>query len=342
MFYVKCYQYDRFAYSETANITRSNVLSILYLAKKYLLDELSTACVGFLGKNLTADDVCTVINQSVVYDEENLTKKCVNYIGLRFDEVAHTDTFVDLSRAALAAVIKYDYLVVENELVLYRTLLRWAKNQFRRSSNSDAEPGADDVRRVLGDLVYRVRFLNVEPNKLVEEFKNDLQILSASEQAELLRCRLPASAHNQISDKPPVFDTGSRAQICSRFKSTDLATEAPSRAYDYQPLCIQVDKDVEVIGFFLFGVTPDIAPVHLDFDVHIGGYEFTDTAIHGWDDATPAVVGFDCDGRADPYPVLLPHPVVVHTNRDPNEWRMFEFEMKDPEKSSRRSIQKDT
>ena len=336
-------------YSETAIITRSNVLSIIYLAKKYLLDELSKACVAFLGKNLSVDDVCTIVDQSITYDEESLTKKCVDFVVLQFADVLRSDTFLDLSNEALTMIAKSDYLVVENELVLYRAMIRWAKNQFRRRSGCDLEPTDDDVRVLLGDLVYRVRFQNVEANDLSEE--TDLQILAAYEKADVL-----SECSNKPSDARLPFDTGPRAHICSRFTSTGVMTRVaalppeilmnplPAAGTDecYQPLCVQTDKDIEIVGFFLFGVTPDCAPVRLDFDIQILGFLFSEDGcpLGGWGGVSMAV-GFDSDGGADPHPVLLPEPVVIRANEDLLEWKMFNFRVRNDEQSSSEPLAQD-
>ena len=47
----------RFIYSDEVELTGSNVMHVLYLAKKYLVPSLADKCAEFLRKNLDASNV---------------------------------------------------------------------------------------------------------------------------------------------------------------------------------------------------------------------------------------------------------------------------------------------
>lgn len=59
----------RFIYTDEATLTLENVVSVLYLAKKYLVTELIEQAIAFVKQNLSAENVCEVLPLAAVFSE---------------------------------------------------------------------------------------------------------------------------------------------------------------------------------------------------------------------------------------------------------------------------------
>lgn len=52
------------------------MLLTLYAAKKYIVPNVTKACVNFLETSLSAKNACMLLSQSRFFAEEKLTQKC--------------------------------------------------------------------------------------------------------------------------------------------------------------------------------------------------------------------------------------------------------------------------
>ena len=65
----------RYMYSEEAQLSESNVMQVLYAAKKYILPSLAEECIEFLRKNLNSENVFSVMSHAQQYDEKGLMNR---------------------------------------------------------------------------------------------------------------------------------------------------------------------------------------------------------------------------------------------------------------------------
>ena len=137
------------------NLTPDNVLPVLYAAKKYMITPLARKCMDFLELKITTDSVCTILNHSILYDEPELTEKCLWYISPRTKSVFSSDSFLGLSSGALKRFLGNSLLFVNSEVDVLDACLRWAKHNTR-SQNVDITDL--EIRRLLGDNLYKIRF----------------------------------------------------------------------------------------------------------------------------------------------------------------------------------------
>ena len=66
----------RFMYSDEVNLSSSNVMGVLYLAKKYMVPSLVDKCEQFLGENLDATNVFSILPFAEKYEARNLMAIC--------------------------------------------------------------------------------------------------------------------------------------------------------------------------------------------------------------------------------------------------------------------------
>ena len=74
--YESLLEFFRFLYSDEVNLSGSNVMQVLYLAKKYLVPSLADKCTEYLQKHLQASNVFSVLPQAQKFEDKDLEERC--------------------------------------------------------------------------------------------------------------------------------------------------------------------------------------------------------------------------------------------------------------------------
>ena len=238
----------RFIYSDEVVLTGSNVMHVLYLAKKYLVPSLAEKCVEFLLRNLDASNVFTILPFAQKYEDKDLEDRCWNVIEIRTEEALTSDDFVLAERSLVESVVKRERLNVK-EVELFKAVNRWAEKKIEEQGI------ASDVnakRRIIGEEILKeIRF----PLMSLEEFASfviDSKILNMQEVCDMIK------HYGQVLTSPlPHLQyprTGALRRV-SRFKehlSTDVLG-GWNYGGDLDSLILSVDKDVLFLGVQHFG-----------------------------------------------------------------------------------------
>ena len=244
-------------YCEEANVSETTAVPLMYAAKKYLLIDLVDQCQQYLQENLTVENVCSILELSQVFDELELQSCCLEFICQHTLNVIKTDGFLQLSRNALEDITRMDVLSV-NEAQLYEACIGWAQHQLRTVSHIELPPKDTQMRDVLGNVLYRIRFPTmdqVEFTRLVG--RSD--VLSDQEKLSLYYY------FNTREDKDRlVFDSNQRQMhelVVCRFasvSSVEWPTNGKTDAIDFT-----TDKDITLLAVGLYGAvncnTHDVA-----------------------------------------------------------------------------------
>ncbi|XP_060571404.1 BTB/POZ domain-containing protein 6-B-like [Ruditapes philippinarum] len=146
----------RFIYTEDCSINENNVMALLYCSKKYGLERLREACQKFLNTNLSSDNVCTILQHAIQFDEVHLENRCLTFGMENAEMVLKSDGLSTISKEVLKKIIESDELIVD-ELCVYNACKRWAIAQC--NGKSDKHERSELAQRgKLGDLIYSVRF----------------------------------------------------------------------------------------------------------------------------------------------------------------------------------------
>ena len=238
----------RYIYSDQVNLSGSNVMGVLYLAKKYMVPSLADKSTEFLEDNLDPSNVCSILPSALKYEDKNLVDQCWKVIDKQTEEAVKSDWFAAIERSLLEAVVARDTLTIE-EIELFKALDLWATKQCEKQGLA-----ADGVtkRRILGEeLIKEIRF----PTMKEEDFASvvlDSEILRKKEIVSLVK-------HLNSVVKIPVgfpetkrSGIGGNIQRCCRFGSfsIDLSNYI---AFMYDAIRFSVDKDIELHGVCLFG-----------------------------------------------------------------------------------------
>ena len=145
----------RYLYSDEVNLTGSNVMQVLYLAKKYLVPSLADKCTEYLREHLEASNAFSILPHAQKFEDKDLEKRCWNVIELHTEEAVTSDDFVTLERSIVESVVKRERLNVK-EVDLFKAVDRWASKEVERQGLT---PDGEVKRRVLGEeIVNAIRF----------------------------------------------------------------------------------------------------------------------------------------------------------------------------------------
>uniref|UniRef100_A0A914CMN9 BACK domain-containing protein n=1 Tax=Acrobeloides nanus TaxID=290746 RepID=A0A914CMN9_9BILA len=172
-----------YIYSEKVELEINNVFNVLYAAKKYLLTGLERECAKFLEDKVDAANVCYILTQAVLYENERLIQTCESIISFATADVVTSEEFKSLDEPTLARILQFDKLKI-GEWTLFQEVLKWAEVQcVKKSLNVTSE----NKRLVLGTALYAIRFPAMRATEFAAYAKDKKNcILSERECLDLL------------------------------------------------------------------------------------------------------------------------------------------------------------
>ena len=123
----------RYMYSDEANLSGSNVMGVLYLAKKYMVPSLAEKCTEYLQNNLDPSNVFDILPSAQKYEEKNLVDRCWEVIDKQTEAAVKSDGFATIERPLLEALVERDTLEIA-EVELFKGAL----NERQRNRRSEA------------------------------------------------------------------------------------------------------------------------------------------------------------------------------------------------------------
>lgn len=285
-----------YLYCDEIILTADNVLSTLYVAKKYFVTKVATACVQYLETSLSARNACILLCQGRLFEEQELMQQCWKVIDAQAEEALASDGFTDIDFSTLESVLLRETLNAR-EVSVFNAACRWAEAQCRRL---DREPTAENKRQVLGEAFNLIRI----PSMSLEEFANgpaQSGILSDKETTDIF---LYFTANNK-PDLP--FKRKSRSglmpQKCHRFQSSAYR----SNQWRYRGRCdsiqFAVDRRVFIAGFGLYGSSNGAMEYQVKIEMKKDGTTLGQTYSR-----------FFSDGSSNTFPVMFENPIQVEPN----------------------------
>ena len=232
----------RYMYSDEVILSGSNVMGVLYLAKKYMVPSLADKCTKYLQDNLDPSNVFSILPSAQKYEEKNLVDRCWKLIDEQIEEALKSDGFATIDRSLLEAVVERDTLLI-SEVELFKAVMQWATKE------SEKQGLATDVqvkRRILGEkIVKRIRF----PVMTLEEFASvvlESKILTLDEVSDIVKWFAVKGA--QVGFLVSKRGAKSGLKRCFRFGSV-----VPGWSNGDGYLIFSVNKNILLHGVYLFG-----------------------------------------------------------------------------------------
>ena len=242
-------EFVRFLYSDEVTLTGSNVLQVLYLAKKYMVPSLADKCREFLEESLYPTDVFSVLPVAELHEDKKLLDHCWKLID-RQTKVA-LESAESIERSVLEALVERDTLNIK-EIDLFTAVSRWATNECGKQG---LEVEGTVKRRVLGDRVVKaIRFPLMTEKEFTSVVVNS-EILSAEEVSEMNQYFKTESSHLVgFSKKARRY---SSISDLLRFHTFTAGRGYGTGIWSYNgfpdSLLFQVSQDIELHGVYLFG-----------------------------------------------------------------------------------------
>ena len=171
-------EFLRYLYTDDCKITAGNTIGVMYLAEKYLMMSLTEKCCKVVKESIKPDNVFMVLEQAVQYDEQKLEAKCWDIISKKTRECINSGAFCNVGPHILKALLKSETLTV-TEVELFKAVLEWVDSECSRQGiNIEGDKMAR--RRVLGNSVYEIRFLEMSQEDFMK-YVSSTEILTEKE-----------------------------------------------------------------------------------------------------------------------------------------------------------------
>ena len=235
----------RFMYSDEVNLSGSNIMGVLYLAKKYMVPSLAEKCSEYLLKNLDPSNVFSILPSAQKYQEKDLMERCWKVVDDQTEQAVKSDGFALIERSLLTEIIIRDTLMI-NEIDLFKAVDLWATEECKRQG---LEAVGATKRRILGEeIVKAIRF----PIMKLEDFSGVVlasDVLTKEEIVSLVRHLTSVSTSGFFETTRSGFNGA--IQRCYRFNSPLVN----GWSYSDHPDVIDftTDKDIALCGVRFFG-----------------------------------------------------------------------------------------
>ena len=249
----------RYMYSDEANLSGSNVMGVLYLAKKYMVPSLAENCTNYLQDHLDPSNVFNILPSAQKYDEVNLVDRCWKLIDQQTNAVVKSDGFATIERSLLEVIVARDTLLIA-EIELFKAVELWATKECQRQGLVEAD--GKDKRRILGEQIVKgMRF----PTMKLEDFASvvlDSRILMTEEIVEIVKY-LSSVLTSTVGFSETKRCGSLSVQRCCRFNSVYEWCFLP-RPY-FHCINFSVNKDILLHGVCIFGI--ENSTINVDLEV---------------------------------------------------------------------------
>ena len=239
----------RYMYSDEVNLSGSNVMGVLYLAKKYMVPSLANKCTKYLTEKLDPSNVFDILPFAQKYGDEVIVDRCWKAIDQETEEAVESDGFETIDKSLLEAVVTRESLKIR-EVMLFQALDRWAGKQCQKQELTE---DGRTKRRILGEQITKaIRF----PLMSIQEFASvvvDTNILTPDETTALFK-------FFAIQTSPVGFSNTQRRPLVvhdryCRFSSVLAPGSCSSIRYTEgkHSLAFTVDRSITLYGVYLIG-----------------------------------------------------------------------------------------
>ena len=257
-------EFFRFLYTDKCNLSTDNVISVMYLSKKYIVPSLTEYVKAQLVREMEPANVLDILEQAIHFEEKDLEAKCWQVIEWRTSEVVNSANFINIKQTTLASLLKRNNLTIP-ELDLFQAVLKWIDHQCSQKS---LELTTENRRSVIGEAMYDFRFNAMKQEEFAEHVSKS-GLLTTDElvpiyenfskvESPLLKWKRP--------EREKTFNATNNKIRISRFSSFSTNVSYPaSSSWQYHGssncdrdyLCFSVDQCALFLGIRLFASSED-------------------------------------------------------------------------------------
>ncbi|XP_018645083.1 btb/poz domain containing protein, putative [Schistosoma mansoni] len=127
---------------------------VLYATKKYILPRLTQICVEYLKDLITAENVCMMLDRSIFFDEDDLTRRCWHVIDVLAPDVLISQGLLTLNSNCVHDLVSRNTLNCQ-ESEVFAAVGRWAGAECNRLGIRDV---VSNRVQVAANILPLIRF----------------------------------------------------------------------------------------------------------------------------------------------------------------------------------------
>jgi BTB/POZ domain-containing protein 1/2 len=132
----------------------------MYGSDKYMLHNIKDKCSHYLQGSVDEERACVVLQTAHDFHLDVLRTNALKFILSIGEPCLESKGFLSLSPECLRLVIESDHLKCKEEII-YQKIIDWST---KRCQDQNLTVNDENIRQVLGDLLYLVRFPIMERN----------------------------------------------------------------------------------------------------------------------------------------------------------------------------------
>lgn len=139
-------------YSDKSMISSSELVDLIYVAKKFQLRQLNKLCQDFLRSGINIENVCTLYTKAQKVEE--VKNVAYSFIEDEAKGVFKSEGFMKLNKECIKQILCSDQLNID-EIELFSACMLWCKAECKRR---ELEETIDNKKYILSDILPLIRF----------------------------------------------------------------------------------------------------------------------------------------------------------------------------------------
>ncbi|KAL3885807.1 hypothetical protein ACJMK2_025844 [Sinanodonta woodiana] len=140
-------------YTDDVDLDENSLISVIEIAHKYQAGYLLDLCSEELGKIISVENACQMLNLAVFYNLNKLQQTACDFIDDNADKILETPGFKNISVETLRVILAGDTFYAD-ELRIFRKCMDWAEKKCKELS---LVPDDENKRKIFGDAFFFLR-----------------------------------------------------------------------------------------------------------------------------------------------------------------------------------------
>ncbi|XP_031639418.1 BTB/POZ domain-containing protein 2-like isoform X2 [Contarinia nasturtii] len=174
-------EFLQFFYLERATLTMDNIKKVMCFGKEYNVPECMNACVKFLQRNLTEDNICWGYDLAISYDQIALQRFCKIVIAINTEKVFSSASFLTCKKETLGNILEMESLSC-SEAEVFKACMRWVKNVSKNKLTREI------IQVHLGELFFKIRFNSMTLHQFADLIRNNIIPFENLPFSEMIKC----------------------------------------------------------------------------------------------------------------------------------------------------------
>lgn len=157
----------KYFYEGEIELDTRNIDKIFYLAHKYDVSELMSACSSYMSKRLCVYSVLKFNGMAIYFDQPELQLECANFISNNTEAVLKSPAFLRCDQKMLAHILKIESMSCKEHIV-FDACIEWVKAECKRKRIDSSRPTI--LRTELGKCFELIRFKEMDRKEFSTRF----------------------------------------------------------------------------------------------------------------------------------------------------------------------------